>query len=197
MINNNVTQVRYTRQGKDLLRVLPGTANASLVQLSGAPDIDVKQVRDLLGYANVESVYRLARKGSKAGGLDAYIYAPLVSDDGAYHWQLKTGSGYGNMAVKFIRTEVEAWKDRNPIRETERIEVTAAEQAEILERAEQFKGENGRVSRVKLYEDLSSGGWSKDKKTYAKMKQTLDDAGIPPIHQVKVIRANVRRKMVQ
>lgn len=176
-----------------------------------APSMTAKAVAHALGFSSVESVHILARRGPERDGLPAYvptasgigwtrkIFIPKEEREAGY----KRLSG---VQLMFHADDVEAWRLAHPFVERDGAPVpyTAEERAIVLAEAELIKDpENGTVNRTLLMHNLAyERGTGNPKKklpgiprmefgfgpsawnarTYKKIKQILDDAGIqlPP-----------------
>jgi len=173
-------------------RNIPGRAITEKNPHKGPPDLNVEQARALLGYGTKESVYVKARKGSKNGGFDAYVWTLNENGDG-YAWKKKVGSGFESSQVMFYSQELKAWNEKHPAIDRAATEYTEEEATEVIALAESLREDKPYVSRARVYNELCAAGWKRKHTNYAKMAQILNDAGIPGRHVVKTTRANIHR----
>lgn len=108
---------------------------------------------------------------------------------------------HSGVQLFFYPEDIQAWKTAHPFieKERERVPYQQGEFEYVIREAEQMKNADGSVTRTRLFNHLAEMQGVKlwNTRTYAKLKQILDDAGYPLPPQMPKdtsLRRTLRRK---
>ncbi len=175
---------------------------------TNAPTMTARAVAKMLQFSSVESVHILARRGPERDGLPSYVPAPngIGWTRKFFIPKEERGAGYKRLSgvqLMFYPEDIQDWKDRHPFMERDQAPIPYTEDERLivlLEAALIRDPATGTVNRTLLMHNLAyergTGNHKKklaglprtdegygpslwNARTYKKIKQILDDAGIP------------------